>query len=676
MKTQILISCKPTRHLYFGILILVCIACAAQGRSQQILTPPSGPAPRVNGPTIFGVRPGSPFLYSVPATGAHPMTFSVDNLPLGLILNASTGLITGKLTLPGEYRVVLHAANAFGEARKSFRIEVGEHIGLTPAMGWNSWNAIAHDITQERILRNAQALVASGLKDHGFTYINVDDCWQGTRGGPFNAIQGNELFPDMQQLADDIHALGLKFGVYSTPWTTSYAGFPGGSSDNPDGKFTPGDQEIGKYSFAVNDAKQWAAWGVDYNKEDWNPSDIEHTREIYAALRASGRDIALADPIPANLEHAAEYRYLAQSWRVMPDILDVWDQSDGRYHTGISEDGFALGAWAPYTGPGGFADADMLVVGRISMAKWIRQTRLTPDEQYSHISLWAMLSSPMIIGADLEHLDSFTLSLLSNDEVLDVDQDALGKPADRLATIGGVDVFVKDLEDGSHAVGFFNRSDAPTHYIFNKLDRIGLSGIQHVRDLWRQKNLPDAESIIPIDVPAHGVLLYKFTTGPQSMEATASSAAVPPPAGRGPSQSSQVSLHRTSTSIDSLPGWSAWKPVNNTDKIEYRSRLFNANIKPGCGIEFRALTPHAGYTVDATIARFESDLNTPATGNLEMLGVPVKGAFVGQFANGSIPLHFTLFPDGKPVSYFDLHWRDCDEIPVFVRVIEPYRAGN
>ncbi len=674
MKVQSLMSCKPTRHLYFGPLILLCIACAAQGNAQQILTPPSGPAPRVNGPTIFGVRPGSPFLYSIPATGARPLTFSVENLPLGLELNVSTGLITGKLTQSGEYRVVLHAANAFGEARKSFRIEVGEHIGLTPAMGWNSWNAIAHDITQERILRNAQALVDSGLKDHGFAYINVDDCWQGMRGGPFNALQGNELFPDMQQLADSIHALGLKFGVYSTPWTTSYAGFPGGSSNSPDGKFTPGDQEFGKFSFAVNDARQWAAWGVDFIKEDWLPGDIEHTREFYAALRASGRDIVLS--VPADLKHGAEYRYVAQSWRVMPDILDVWDQSDYRYHSSISEDGFSLGPWAPYTGSGGFTDADMLVVGRISMGKWIRQTRLTPDEQYTHISLWAMLSSPLIIGADLEHLDSFTLSLLSNDEVLDIDQDALGKPAVRLATISGVDVYVKDLEDGSHAVGFFNRSDVPAHYIFNKLDRIGLSGVQHVRDLWRQKNLPDAESIIPIDVPAHGVLLYKFSTGPQSTEDAASSATAPRPAAPGLSQTSQISLRRASTSIDSLPGWSAWKSVNNSHKIEYRSRLFNADIKPGCGIEFRALTPQVGYTVDAMIANSESDLSAPVTGNQDMLGTPVKGAFLGQFANGSIPLHFTLFPDGKPVSYFDLHWTDCDEMRVFVRGIEPYRTGN
>ncbi|MGB8844185.1 MAG: putative Ig domain-containing protein [Terracidiphilus sp.] len=508
--------------VYLCLVLCALVESGSRATALQILTPPSSSKPRVNGPTIFGIRPGSPFIYSIPATGDRPMTFSVDNLPAGLEVNSSTGLITGKMAAAGEYPVVLRARNALGEAHKNFRIEVGEKIGLTPALGWSSWNAIAHDITQERILRNAQALVSSGLKDHGFTYINLDDCWQGARGGPYNAIQGNELFPDLQLLVDQVHALGLKFGVYSTPWIASYGGFPGGSSDNPDGKFVPGDHTLrrwlGKYSFASNDAKQWAAWGVDYVKEDWNPSDIEHTKEIYEALRASGRDMILSLSNTAEIEHAAEYGRYAQSWRVTPDILDIWDQSDNSAHTSMSEDGFALGVWAPFRGPGGFADADMLVVGRISFGKWIRQTRLTPDEQYTHISLWAMLSSPLIIGADLERLDPFTLSLLTNDEVLDIDQDALGRPATLRETIGGIDVYVKDLEDGSHAVGFFNRSDASEHYAFNKLDRIGLSGVQHVRDLWRQKDLPDVNGAIAIDVPAHGVLLYRFSGGTQTRE--------------------------------------------------------------------------------------------------------------------------------------------------------------
>jgi hypothetical protein len=128
----------------------------------------------------------------------------------------------------------------------------------------------------------------------------------------------------------------------------------------------------------------------------------------------------------------------------------------------------------------------------------------------------------------------------------------------------------------------------------------------------------------------------------------------------------------TLTPVDDLPGWSDWKSVTGTDIIKFRSRLFNANVKPGCGVEFRATTPQTGYTVDAVIARSEKDVNAPAGGTREMLGIPVKGAFFGQYANGSIPLHFTLFPDGLPISYFDLHWVDCDSMRVFVRSIEDY----
>jgi hypothetical protein len=131
-------------------------------------------------------------------------------------------------------------------------------------------------------------------------------------------------------------------------------------------------------------------------------------------------------------------------------------------------------------------------------------------------------------------------------------------------------------------------------------------------------------------------------------------------------------VQHTSTVIDDLPGWSAWKAVTGTGKIEFRSRLFNATVKPGCGVEFRVNTPQTGYTVDATIARSEEDVSAPASGTLEMLGTPVIGAFSGQYAHGSIPLHFTLFPDGRSISYFDLHWEDCDSMRVFVRSIEPY----
>ena len=187
----------------------------------EIRTPPAPHSPRINGPDIFGVRPEHPFLYHIPATGDRPMEFSADGLPDGLKLNSQTGDITGELKKTGDYLVMLRAKNALGADAKKFKIVVGETISLTPAMGWNSWNHYAGRITQALVVENAKAMAASGLINHGWTYINVDDTWQGKRGGPFHALQGNEKFPDIKAMCDEVHALGLKFGIYSTPWTTS-----------------------------------------------------------------------------------------------------------------------------------------------------------------------------------------------------------------------------------------------------------------------------------------------------------------------------------------------------------------------------------------------------------------------------------------------------------------------
>ena len=326
--------------------------------------------PRINGPSVFGVRPGSLLLYTIPATGQRPMRFSVKDLPAGLSVNAETGQITGTAEKQGEYPVILRAENSQGAAEKKFRIVVGDRICLTPPLGWNSWNCWAAAVDQDKVLGSARAMVKAGLVDHGWTYVNIDDTWQGTRGGKFNAIQGNEKFPDMRKLCDDIHAMGLKAGIYSTPWITSYAMFCGSSSDDPAGDWSKklGNHDhyrYGKYSFAESDAKQWAAWGFDYLKYDWNPNDVAHTREMNRALRACNRDIVFSLSNSAPFAQAADWARLANCWRTTGDIWDRWDESAFDWQYGISEIGFAQDQWVPYAGPGHWNDPDMLVVGRV-----------------------------------------------------------------------------------------------------------------------------------------------------------------------------------------------------------------------------------------------------------------------------------------------------------------------
>jgi len=513
----------PHPLIHFACVLTVgCLAAAglsaAPTDEADLRTPPPPATPRINGPSVFGVRPGSPFLYTIPVTGDRPIAFGVDALPAGLAVDNATGRITGQLATAGEYAVVLRAKNALGAAEKKFRIVVGDKIALTPPLGWNSWNSWAGSVDQDKVLRSARALVSSGLANHGWTYVNIDDTWQGERGGPHQAILGNEKFPDMKKLCDEVHTLGLKIGIYSTPWVTSYAGFRGGSSDDQQGswkKIEGGyndykiNHRLGAFTFEKNDAAQWADWGFDYLKYDWFPNDVEHTKAMALALRATGRDIVFSLSNTAPYANIAELSKWANAWRTTGDIVDAWQPPTSQpWQNSVSEIGFNQERWNAYGGPGHWNDPDMLVVGWVGWGPQLHPTRLNAAEQYSHISLWAMLSAPLLIGCDLERLDPLTSNLLSNDEVLAIDQDALGVSARRIATMGAIDVFQKPLEDGSVALAFFNRGDLP-HSVSVQLDRLALGSRLALRDVWRQRNVGEFEKEFPVSVAPHDVQLYK-----------------------------------------------------------------------------------------------------------------------------------------------------------------------
>jgi alpha-galactosidase len=485
-----------------------------------ILTPKSAPTPRINGPKIFGVRPGSPFLYSIPATGDRPMTFSADGLPEGLRIDPASGRISGVLETPGEHKVTLRAKNALGAAEKPFRIVVGEEIALTPPMGWNSYNCFGVNITQDKAMRAARAMIALGLDRHGWTYINMDDGWQARkRGGPNNSLQADpERFTNIKAMADEIHAMGLKVGLYSSPWTVTYGNRLGGSSENPEGAWDPNANfraaknrkalpfAIGKYRFTYQDAQQFADWGFDYLKLDWGPVEVLETEEMHQALRLTRRDIVLSlsnNHVKNLFPLIGEVSPWAQSWRTTTDISDVWSR--------VANDiGFAQDKWVPFARPGHYSDADLLVVGHVGgwSGNGPRPTRLTPDEQYTHISLWCLLTSPLLISCDMEKMDDFTLSLLTNDEVLEVNQDTLCKQATQVGGQGDLKVYAKPLDDGSLAVGLFNTGATEATVIANWSD-LKLTGKQRVRDLWRQKDIGVFADKFEAPVAPHGVVLIR-----------------------------------------------------------------------------------------------------------------------------------------------------------------------
>lgn len=498
--------------------------------SAYILTPKVPDTPRINGARVYGQRPGAEFLFKIPASGVRPMKFAAKGLPKGLRLDPETGIIRGKAKKAGTYNVTLTATNSLGSDTKSLRIEIGDKLLLTPPMGWSSWNCFGNTISQEHAMAMGKAFIDLGLDQHGWSYINLDDGWQYDRGGRYNAIMPNSKFPDIKGLSDYLHENGLKFGIYSGPWIGTYAGHIGETCDNPEGRYYWVEQGVcdqhhkidrdviprdstwrfEEYHFEDADAKQWAEWGVDYMKYDWNPNDHYSLVAMYEALRATGRDIVYSISNSAPLPLAADLMKYSQLWRTTGDIRDNWKS--------VSDIAFnRQDVWAGYRRPGAWPDADMMVLGCVGWGKYehaINPTHLTPDEQYTHMTMWCMLSAPLILGCDLTRADDFLVSLLTNDEVIAIDQDELGlSPAKRYGDATYA-TYIKCLSDGGLAVAMFNLSDSPRMIGFVPRS-LGLVEDQQIRDLWRQQDLGTVgfRDRWEREVAPHGVCFLKLTPG-------------------------------------------------------------------------------------------------------------------------------------------------------------------
>ena len=476
-----------------------------------ILTPPTPNEPRINSAKIFGVRPGHPVLYTIAATGVRPISFAAENLPSGVSLDSASGRITGSVADRGEYAIKLSATNDRGTATANLRLVVGDTIALTPQMGWNSWNCFARDVSDEKVRAAADAMVISGLINHGWTYVNIDDCWEIPAAEPADhrrdadgKIKTNVKFPDMKALADYVHSKGLRVGLYSSPGPATCGGF------------------TASYKFEQQDADQYAAWGFDYLKYDLcsyrpiiqrlerqpgAPSDLELNRQPYLVMRDAllrqNRDI-LFSFCQYGVDSVWQWGAAAggNSWRTTGDISDNWSSMSGIWSKQAGLEKFA--------GPGHWNDPDMLVVGKVGWSANLHPTHLTPNEQYTHITLWSLLSAPLLIGCDMTQLDPFTLNLLTNDEVIAVNQDPLGRQAGRVySDEDGLEVWAKDLADGTKAVGLFNRGEMPSTVTATWSD-LGITGSQPVRDLWRQKDLGEFDGSYSLEIPRHGAAMVRI----------------------------------------------------------------------------------------------------------------------------------------------------------------------
>jgi alpha-galactosidase len=364
-------------------------------------------------------------------------------------------------------------------------------VAATPPMGWNSWNHFARKIDDATVRAQADAMVSSGMRDAGYIYINIDDTWEAERD-PQGVIHTNSKFPDMKALADYVHGKGLKLGIYSSPGPKTCAGFEG------------------SYGHEEQDAQSYAAWSIDYLKYDLcsfgkimeaaGSPEAAHKLMLDAYTKMHNALLKTGRPIVFSLcQYGADAVWRwgtsvgGNAWRTTGDISDNYSS--------MTLIGFGQAGLARFAGPGHWNDPDMLEVGNGGMKL---------EEYRTHMSLWALLAAPLLAGNDLSTMKPETIALLTNREVIAIDQDRLGKQADRVRAEGTQEIWARPLADGSRAIGIFNRFDWP-QTIEISFREFGYKGGVKARDIWAGKDLDGLTGQYKARVPSHGVVLLRVS---------------------------------------------------------------------------------------------------------------------------------------------------------------------
>ena len=477
----------------------------------EILTPAPKAEPRINGPLVYGCRPGHPFLYRIPCQGERPIRFKIKGLPSELKLDPATGIISGTAPGKGVYEISISAKNEEGKDTRKLKIFAGDQLALTPPMGWNHWYAHYDRITDKMMREAADVMISGGMADVGYQYVNIDDCWMNAeknndplRVGPLRDDKGNIIpnkhFPDMTGLTDYIHNKGLKAGIYTSPGPRTCGGF------------------AGAWQHEEQDAKQFATWGFDFLKYDWCS---------YGEL--AGKDVNLAGFQKPYLQMGKILK--SQNRDIVFNLCqygmgDVWKwgkEVDAHCWRTGGDLGFELdrifdvalknAQIGQYNKPGEWNDPDYIQIGWIGNANKMGIPELTPmpaNMQYAYMSLWCMLAAPLIYSGDMSKLDDFTLNILCNPEVIAVNQDPLGKCAEVIQRDKECFIMIKNLSDGSKAVGLFNRGKN-TADVSVDWSELKISGDKHVRDLWREIELGISADKFSAAVPAQGVVMISIS---------------------------------------------------------------------------------------------------------------------------------------------------------------------
>lgn len=502
---------------------------------KEILTPAPGKAPKINGPKIYGIRPGKKMIYRIPCQGERPIQFTIDNLPKGLELDSEKGIITGKI--PDSvinYNLTIHAGNKYGEVSRSFKICVGEKIALTPPTGWNSWGGHMITVSDETMRHAADVFVEKGLADAGFQYIGIDDCWMRMtpemhesrsefvknkhKGYDFEGdkvigkirdgngnILPNGKFPDMKAMTDYIHSKGLKAGIYSGPGKQTCQRF------------------AASYGHERADADQFAAWGFDLLKYDlcsgsaakaglmknvpgfkpvdfWRPMAeylMDQDHDIVFNLCQYGRHDPWTWAPSLNI----------QSWRTGGDL-------NHNVHTYFDQALRIATELREYSKPGQWNDPDFMYIHRIkdvhAMNEPSQEIPLTTNQRYQYVSLWSIIAAPYFFSCDINEIDEFTIGLLANEELVTINQDEKAHVAEVIRNDENETILLKKMADGSLILALFNRKADEENTLSIDWAELGLTEKVSLFDVWRQKEMGQYNRGLKVKLSPDGVGLFRL----------------------------------------------------------------------------------------------------------------------------------------------------------------------
>lgn len=499
--------------------------------NKEILTPKPGPQPLINGPKIYGARPGKIFIYRIPCQGQRPIDFQVEGLPKGLVLDDVNGIISGRVpAVKGNYQMTFIAKNTHGSVSRPFKLVVGDKLALTPPTGWNTWGGHMLLVSDSLIRKAAAIFVNKGFADVGFRYIGIDDCWmrmnrnyynllapekkKTNAGYPYLNVVGNERdsvgnivpndhFPNMKALTDNVHSYGLKIGIYSSPGVATCQGFEG------------------SFGHQLQDAKQYANWGFDLLKYDLcsGSKDLKRYREekpgytqkeywapMACFIKNQDRDILFN---LCQYGHNDPWKWAPSlgisSWRTGGDLnqhVDTYFKQALRLATTLRD----------YSKPGQWNDPDFMYIDRIrnhlAKVQPSHEIPLNTNQRYQYVTLWSIIDAPFFFSCDMNKIDDFTIRLLTNSDVMNINQDELGAVGKVVRNENNEVIMVKKLADGTKALAVFNTDHNKESVVQVNWEDIDECCGLNVYDVWRQKKLGFYKGGIDVRLSADGVAYF------------------------------------------------------------------------------------------------------------------------------------------------------------------------